>query len=175
MLAAPKALTTVGATSVMVRLAFAAAALLPFEVCSAPAAIVLVYVPPSVPVTSTWKVQVPGVRPTAAGIERPTGSVTEFAPVVTAPAPVHVVLAFGVPAIARPAGSVSVSAAESVAALEFALVSVTVSVEVPPEAIGLVPKAFATVGAAAFTVSVLGVTVALFKFAVPVMLAALLV
>src|SRR6185436_7637978 len=106
---------------------------------------------------------------------RVAGSVTVFAPTVTAPAPVHVVLAFGVPAIDRPAGSVSVSAAVSEATLVFALVSVMVRVDVPPEAIGLVPKALATLGATAFTVSVLAVTPVASRFAVPVMLAALLV
>ena len=59
-------------------------------------------------------------------IERPAGSVTELAPVVTAPAPVHVVLAFGVPAIDRPAGSVSCTVATPLVATGPLLVTVSV-------------------------------------------------
>jgi hypothetical protein len=97
-------------------------------------------------------VQVPGAEPLPAGIERGTFSVTLFAVIDTAPAPLQVLAAFGTAAIVTPAGKVSVSAAERLAADVLALVSVIVRVDVPPAAIGLGEKPFASVGAAVFTV-----------------------
>ncbi len=144
------ALATVGVTVVTVKLAVAAAALLPLEVCSALAAIVLVYTPPIAEVTSTLTVQLP------AGIERVVGSVTEPEPAtaVGPPAPAHVVEAFGVAAITTPLGKVSVNAAVRLAALALALLSVMVSVETALAAMVFGAKAFATVGATVLTARV---------------------
>src|SRR5206468_2634887 len=105
-------------------------------------------------------VQVPGVEPLPAGIERVAGRVIVLAPAAatTAPAPEHVVLAFGVAATTTPEGSASASAAESVATEVFALPSVSVSVEIAFGAMAAGVKLFARVGAAGFTTSVVGVT-----------------
>jgi len=121
----------VGAAAVTVRLALAGFALLPLEVVSAFAAIVLVYVAPIADGTSTVTVHVPAVAPLPAGIERVAGSVTVPEPAVatTAPAPEQVVAALVGEAMTRPAGSVSTSAAVRFAAVVFALESVIVSVE----------------------------------------------
>src|SRR5204863_293297 len=118
------------------------------------AAIVLVYTPPRVAVTSTVTVHEPAVTPVPAGMLRVAGSVMAEPPAAapTAPAPPQLVVAFGVAAITTPAGSVSVSVAVSAAADVLLLVSVIVSVDVPPAAIVAGAKALATVGAAAFTV-----------------------
>ena len=142
------ALATVGVTVVTVRFAVAAAALLPFEVCSALAAIVLAYKPPRAAVTSTLTVQLP------VGIERVAGRVTEPDPAtaVGAPAPEHVVEAFGVAAITTPAGSVSVNAAVRFAAEVLALLSVIVNVDTPLAAMVLGANALATVGVTVVTV-----------------------
>src|SRR3954469_1988413 len=107
-------------------------------------------------VTSTLTVQVPAVAPLPAGMDRVVGSEIVFVPALalTAPEPAHVVEAFGVGAITTPEGSVSTSAAESVAADAFGFVSVMVSVEVPLAAMVDGTKPFARLGVAALTVSV---------------------
>src|SRR5438270_504462 len=108
-----KDLAAVGGKAVTVSEAEAAAALAPLEVCSAPAASVFVAVPARVEVTSTVTVQLPALAPLPAGMLRVAGSVIEPLPAdaTTAPAPEHVVEAFGVAATTRPPGSESTSAA----------------------------------------------------------------
>ncbi len=169
-------LAIVGAAAVTTRSALAGAALDPLEVCSAFAAMAFVYVPPNPAATSTVTVQLPGVRPLAAGIDRVAGSVTVDAPeaAATAPLPGHVVAAFAGLATTRPAGSVSVNAALRFAALAFGFESVMVSVELAFGATGDGLKDFATVGPVPVTVSVVPAT-ALVTFAVPPMRAASLV
>ena len=68
-------LVAVGAEPVTVSCAVALVALLPFEVCNAPAAIVLVAMPAKVEVTSTRTTHEPAVPPLPAGIARVGGSV----------------------------------------------------------------------------------------------------
>ncbi len=90
--------------------------------------------------TSTLTVQEP-----LAGIDVP--AIARLAPPLAAVIvpPVHVVAALVVAAFTRPAGYVSVNATPVMADV-FALVSVTVSVEVAPVVIGLAEKALATDG-----------------------------
>jgi hypothetical protein len=144
------------ATGVTVSVAFAAAALLPAFVVSAPAAIVFAYAPAVAAVTSIWNVQVP-----LAGTVPPV-NVTLPDALITIP-PAQVVDAFGVAARTMPApgvtGKVSVTLVTVIGAA-FGLVMVMVSVDVAPEAIGFAEKAFAIVGGAALTVKV---TLAEFK------------
>src|SRR5437763_1474812 len=99
-------------------------------------------------------------------MERVVGSETVLVPALalTAPEPAHVVDAFGVAAITTPEGSVSMSAAASVAAVVFGLVSVMVSVDPAPGAMAAGAKDFATVGAAVLTVSVAFAAAALLPF-----------
>ncbi len=80
-----------------------------------------------------------------AGIDVP--AIARLAPPLAAVIvpPVHVVAALVVAAFTRPAGYVSVNATPVMADV-FALVSVTVSVEVAPVVIGLAEKALATDG-----------------------------
>src|SRR5436190_18716875 len=93
---------------------------------------VFTYVPAATLVTVTVTLQVPGVTPVPAGIDRPTGSVRLPAACVGA-VPVHVVATVAA-TVVRPAGSVSTSAVLSVAAVAFGLESASVSVVVPPVA-----------------------------------------
>ena len=167
MVVGENALAMVGATAFTVRFALATA-LLPFEVCSAPAAMVLVNVPPIGETTSTETVQLPGVAPAAAGIERVAGSVTRPEPVAatTAPEPGHVVDAFGVGATTTGTGNVSVNAAVRLAVLALPLVSVMVSVETALAFTVPGAKAFATAGTTAFTVRFALAGLALLPFAV---------
>src|SRR4051812_42815462 len=97
-------------------------------------------------------------------MERVTGSVRAPPPAIapTAPEPAHVVEAFGVAAIVMPDGSVSTSAAENVAAVVLALVSVIVTVDAPFAAMVLGSKTLETVGATAFTARVALAAAALF-------------
>ncbi len=158
----------VGATAFTDSVALAAATLVPFEVCSAPAARVLVKAPPLGETTSTVIVQLPGVAPLAPGMARVAGSVMEPEPAAaaTAPVPAHVVDAFGVGATTSGTGSVSVSGTTSEAAVAFAFVRVIVSVEGAFAFTGLVPNDFAIVGATAPTVSVALAAAALSPFEV---------
>jgi hypothetical protein len=146
----------VGATAFTCSVALAGFALAPFEVASAPAAMVFVKLPPEGDTTSTVIVQPPGVAPLAAGMERVAGSVIVAVPAAatSAPAPAQLVEAFGVGATTSGTGSESVNGAVSDAALALALVSVMVRVEGAFAFTGLVPNAFATVGATVPTVSV---------------------
>src|ERR1019366_7379416 len=146
MVAGPKALPSVGGKTgeTTVKVATAAAALLPLPVTKAPAGSVLMYEPPRAAVTSTVSVQLP-----LAGIERPAGKVTvEFPATATGtPAPVQVEAAFGVAAITTPLGKVSTSEAVRVATSSSGLLKVTVSVEIPPALMVAGLKALPSVGA----------------------------
>ena len=146
--AGAKDLATVGALAVTVKLAVAAAALLPLLVCNAPAAMVLVTVPGVLLVTLAVMVQVPGAPP---GIVAPDAYVTVLPPATPLLAPVQVPpnVAF---ASVTPAGNVSTSAALNVAAVALLLVSVIVRTLVPPDTIEAGAKALATVGTLAVTV-----------------------
>jgi hypothetical protein len=69
-------------------------------------------------------------------------------------------------AMVNPAGSVSLRAAVSVAAVALVFAKLRVSVEVPPDAMVVGAKDLATVGAAALTVSVALAAVALLPWLV---------
>ena len=146
--AGANALVTVGTLAVTVKLAVAAAALLPLLVCNAPAAIVLVTVPGVLLVTLAVIVQEPGAPP---GIVAPDAYVTVLPPATPLFAPVqeppNVALAR-----VTPAGKVSTSAALKVAAVALLLLRVIVRTLDPPAAIVVGAKALATVGALAVTV-----------------------
>jgi hypothetical protein len=113
------------ATGVAVNVAFAAAALLPAFVVSAPAAMVFMYAPVVAAVTSIWNVQDP-----LAGTVPPV-NVTDPDVLDTAP-PAQVVDVAGVPARTKPSGNVSVTLV-TVIGPPFGLVMVTVNVETPPD------------------------------------------
>jgi len=124
----------------MLSVALAAAALLPPEVCSAFAAMVLAAAPAVEDVTFTITVQPP------AGIDVPLAMVKLLAPAL-AVTPAHVPVLPAVP-IVMPAGNVSVSALVSVIALALVLPTVTVRLVLPPLARFATPKDLATVGGA---------------------------
>ena len=109
---------------------------------------VLVTVPGVLLVTFAVIVQLPGAPP---GIVAPEAYVTVLPPATPDLVPVQVPpnVAF---ASVTPAGSVSTSAALSVAAVALLFVSVIVSTLVPPAAIVAGANAFATVGVFAVTV-----------------------
>lgn len=136
------------ATAVTVSVAFAAALLLPAFVVNAPIAIVLAYAPAVAAVTSIWNVQLALVG------TMPPVKVTLPEACVTMPL-AQVVDAFGVPACTKPdpgmVGNVSVTLV-TVIGPALGLVMVMVSVEMPPEAIGLAKNALLMVGGVAFTV-----------------------
>jgi len=155
--AGAKAFATDGAFAVTVKLAVAAAALLPLLVCKAPAAMVLVTVPTVLLVTFAVMVHEPGAPP---GIVAPDAYVTVTPPATPDLVPVQVPpkVAF---ASVTPAGNVSTKAALKVAAVALLLVSVIVSTLVPPAAMLAGANAFATVGALAVTVNVADAAAAL--------------
>ena len=104
--------------------------LTPWLVESAPAGIVLMWLPGTVEVTSAWKVQLPGVEPTWAGIVAPLIASEPLPAAAVTVAPEQVVEAFGVGAITTPAGRESVTAAP-VKSVNASLKRKTVKVEVP--------------------------------------------
>jgi hypothetical protein len=83
-------------------------------------------------------VQKPGTVTLPPGIVRPIGKVTEEPPAIAVgtPAPPQVVATFGVPAITKPTGKLSVNGAVRVAAAELVLAKVIVRVETPPNPMG---------------------------------------
>lgn len=143
-----KALLTVGGMGggggTTVKVALAAPLLLPLLVCKAPAGSVLVKVPLAAAVTLTVTVQVPGAPP---GIAPPV-KVIVLPPAGAVSTPPQVVLAFGVAAITRPAGRLSVSGAVSVAAPGLGLIKVMVLVATPPAVMVVGVKATLSKGAA---------------------------
>ena len=108
--------------------------LLPPLVCKVPTGTVLRWLPPIDAVTFTVNVQKPGMSTLPPGIVRPVGKVTAEPPgiAVGTPAPPQVVATFGVPAITKPAGKLSVNGAVRVAAAKLVLVKVIVRVETSP-------------------------------------------
>jgi hypothetical protein len=123
-------LAATGANATTVNVACADCVLLPCEELTAPAGMVLTYVPATDDTTSTLKVHVPGV-PVEAGIVAPVREAL-VAPAVAFTVPLtQVVLAFGIAATTTLLGRLSVSDVP-VALPTFVLISVTVSVDVWP-------------------------------------------
>lgn len=105
----------------------------PSVVCKAPAGTVLTKLPTVDEVTFTVNVQKPGMATLPPGIVLPLGKVTEEPNGVAVGTPTpQVVATFGVPAIIKPAGKLSVKSAVKVASAELVLVKVMVLVELPP-------------------------------------------
>src|SRR5689334_17118015 len=97
---------------------------------------------------------------------RPAGSVMLPAVVVTAPAPLQLTETLGVAATVTPEGSTSASDADRVAGVLFALVSVSVRVEVPPAAMVEGANDMVSVGATVVTVRTALAAAALLPFEV---------
>ena len=140
--------TLVATSDVTVKVALAGAALLPLSVTKPPAATVLTRLPAEAAVTSTLTAQEPAAAElrVATGIVPPV-KVTVLPPAgaVTAP-PLQVVLAFGVAAISKPLGKLSVSEVMVSAVSTLELDSVMVRVDVPPALIVVGLKLLLTVG-----------------------------
>src|SRR5437868_5056232 len=147
MVAGPVLVIERSACGFTVRVAVAATELGPMLVVSAPAGIVFTSdAPADADVTSIVSVHVP-----FAGTV-PPASVTLEAVLDGAP-PAHVVARFGVAAVTRPPGKVSVTDVTVIGA-PLLLPIVIVSVDVPPGLIALGAKALAIVGETEVTVSV---------------------
>jgi len=113
---------------VMVKVATAAAALLPVLVCNAPAASVFTKLPAVAPVTDSVTVQEP-----LAGIAPPVNVAVEL-PAKAVTTPPHVLLA-PLPDTKTPLGNESTSGAVNVEMTLVGLVRVMVRVDTPPDAI----------------------------------------
>ena len=116
---------------------------LPKLVCKVLSGITLLKKPVALEITSTLIMQLP-----LAGMVRVAGKVTLLAVVLTAPVPVQVVLALGVPAITTVPGIVSVNAVVNEAVDGFGFVKVMVNVEICPSPTCDPLNDFCTVGTA---------------------------